>query len=339
MKRLISMLFRPIAAYAQGVLALAAQGHLGFVGLGKETTFGTAVAATDYAEIMSENLSLSIDRFPTRNAFGGFHEPDDYAGMRRIAGDIVAAAHPVTLGHWLKAAMNTVSGSVTLSGFLWTTKFISTKSEFADGVPSQPYTLEVHRDVTSSHRYAGALLNRLALSLSPNQDLRVTGSWLAKAPTLLARSTPTFPGSSTDPFTFDSASLQLGGSANTRFEAFNLSVNNNLVGLPALNNSNEIARIRRAGPQEVRIGGTLDFIDVTEYQDFVNQTERALVLNLFRSQSFNLTISAPRFVYTTFPVGIPGRDRLTIGFEGMARYHTGSGLALDMQLTTIKSNW
>lgn len=328
-----------IQTYVARALALHAQGFLGYIGLAKETNFGTAVGATDYFEIMSENLSETIDRFPTRNAFGGFYEPDDYAGARRVAGDLVMAGNAISLGHLLKAAMNTISGSTVLSGFLYTSNFISTKSEFAVGVAGQPYTLEVHRDVTSSHQYAGAILDKLTLGLAPNQDLRCTATWIAQAGTLIAKTTPTFPGSPTDPFTFETASLSIAGAATARWESFNMTVNNNLDGILALNASTNIARVRRRGPQEVRISGTLDFQDVTEYLQFKNQTELALKMNLTRANSFNLLIDVPRFVYTTFPTGIPGRDRLTIGISGIARYSTTSGVAVAMALTNTKSNY
>ncbi len=335
MKRKVNLL----QSYVARALALHAQGFLGYVGIAKESTFGTAVGATDYFEIMSDGLSETIDRFPTRNAFGGFYEPDDYAGARRVAGSLTMFGHPVSLGHLLKAAMNTISGSSVLSGFLHLSRFISTKSEFAQGVAGQPYTLEVHRDVTSSHQYAGAVLSQLQLSLAPNQDLKVTANWIAQAGSLIAKTSPTFPGSPTDPFTFETASLSLGGSATARWESFNLTINNNLDGILALNGAATIARVRRRGPQEVRISGVLDFQDVTEYLQFKNQTEQQLRLCLTRANSFQLLIDAPRFVYSTFPTGIPGRDRLTVGVDGICRYSTTSGLAIDLGLTTTKSNY
>lgn len=316
-----------------------AQGHLGFLGLAKETTWGTAVAATDYMELLSEDITLSIDRFPTRNIFAGFYNPPDYAGVRRIAGRIVHAAHPVSVGHLLKAAFNNISQQVVLSGFLWTLHFTGTKSEFAVGVPRTPYTLEVHRDVTSSHRYSGALLNRLTMALAPNQDMRVTAEWLAKSRALIARSTPTFPSSPVDPFTFDTASVSIGGSASTRLEAFQLVIDNQLEGVPVLNNSNEIARVYATGPQIIRISGTLDFQDVTEEQDFVNQTTRAFEISLTRASSFQLVIKAPQFVYHTFPTGMWGRGRLTVDFAGEAQYLPSSACAINIQLTTTKSNY
>jgi hypothetical protein len=327
-----------IARFVQKYLALWAQGFAGHVGIAKETTFGTPVAATDYFEILSENIALSIDRFPIRNVSGGFHEPKDYAGARRIAGDLTMFGHPVSIGILLKAAFNT--NSVTsISATLARTNFSTTKSEFASTVALQPYTIEVYRDVTSSVQYRGMLLDRLNLSLAPNQDLRCSASWIGRSQTVIARTTPTFPGSPSDPFAWDSASLSIDGAASARWEQFNMEVRNNLNPILSLDASNIISKVRRSDLQMIRVTGTLDFEDIDEYLDFVNQTERQIKLNLFRANSFNLLIDMPRFVYTAVPMGLAGRDRLTLAVEGTAFYNTGSGLAVNLGLTTTKSNY
>ena len=328
-----------LASYAERVLGLGAQGHLGFFGIAKEATWGTALGATEYAEMMSETLGTTIDRFPTRNVYAGFYEADDYAGLRHSAGAMSLAGNPLPLGTFLRGAFNNASVTVVLSGFLHTTNFTSPKSEFADGVPSQPYTLEVCRDIGSSHQYAGAIINKLTLALAPNQDLRITADWLAQARLLIAKTTPTFPGSPTNPFTFDTASVQLAGVTNTRFEAFTMVIDNQLAGIPILNNSNTIARIRRNNPQMIRISGTLDFIDNAEQEDFINQTERVLTLTLTRANSFALLITVPRFIYDAHAGNISGRGRLTASFSGLARYLVSSGTAILCQLTNTRSNY
>lgn len=339
MKRLFGSILYALATYALRFHALGSQGTVGFFGLAKEATWGTAVSATDYGEILSETMGTTIDRFGTRNVYAGFYEADDYEGMYRSQGGIVMAAFPGMLGHLLKGTFQQNVVTTVLSGFLWRNNFTNPRSEFADGVPRQPYTLEIFRDVVSSHIYAGANVNKLTLALAPNQDLRVTAEFIAKSRRLSTKTVPTFPGSPSDPFTFETASIGLAGVGNARFEAFTMTIDNQLEGIASLNLSNEIARIRASNPQMVRVSGTLEFADVTEQEDFINQTERSIILNITRSQSFNLLMSLPRFVYTSHAANISGRGRLTASFEGMARYQVTSLTSIGIELTTVKSNY
>lgn len=332
-------LFQLLAGYTEFVLANRAQGFLGFIGLAKEVTWGTAVAATDYSEAFSENVTLSKDRFDLKNMSGTYAAPDDAVGLDRVAGQIVVPGYPTVLGMLLKGALNTVSGTIVSSGLLYRTDFISTTSEFSSTAPSQPYTLEIFRDVTSSNQYAGCIVNQLQLKISPNLPLELTASFIGQSAGLIAKTTPTFTGSPLAPFTFDTCSASIGGSGNARLENATVTINNNLNGIPALNASALIARVRRSQQQMVEISGQFDFTDATEYQDFVNQTERAIKLTMTKANSFQFVVEMPRVVYTAFPLGVSGKDRLTVSFTGKARYLTSSGLAISCQLTTTRSNW
>jgi hypothetical protein len=315
------------------------QGFLGYIGVAKETTWGTAVAATDYTELFSENVAETIDRFELKNAHGRFQEPDDAAGLVRVGGDIVVPGYPVILGQLLKGVMNSVSGSVVLSGSLWTSRFVSTKSEFSAAAPAQPYTLELFRDVGSSFQAVGACISRLQMACAPNQPLRLTASVLAKAATLIAKTTPTFVSSPANPFTFDTCSVQIGGAASALCEAFAVSIDNQFDGIPTLNNSTAIGQIKRRGFQMIRVSGTLDFPDVLEYLDFKNQAEQNFVFSFTKADSFQLVIDLPRVVYDAYPVGIPGKDRLTVQFSGIARFKTTSDTSADFRLTSTRSNY
>ncbi len=315
-------------------------GIKGFAGIGKETTWGTAVAATDYLKTLNENVALALDRFDIVNVHASLAEPDDATGINRIEGSIEFPGFPTGLGYFLKSAFVQSSVVEVTSGVLWTTKFYSPTADFATGVAAgQPYTLELFRDVSSSHRYAGAMVNQLTFGFAPNQDVRISAGIIAKAATLLSKTTASFPGSPVKPFTFDTASIQLGGAANARFEALQIEVDNQLEGIPALNASTAVAKILRRGPQMVNISGTLDFPDVAEYQQFVNQTEQSLVVHAFKANSFALLIDIPRMVFTAFPTGVPGRERLTADFEAKGFFHSGSANAIEVQLTTTKSDY
>lgn len=314
-------------------------GMNGFVALGKESSWGTAVAVTDYMEVMNESLQSQYDRFDTRNAINALYEPDRARGLLRVSGGISQSAFPKELAILAKAAMTVQSGVTVLSGFLYTTQFVSPQADFAANAACTPYTIEVFRDVTSSQRYIGMMLNRLQLSIAPNQPLMMSSDWIGKGQTQLEKTAASFPGSPANPFMYDSASISLGGSATSRIEALTISIDNQLEGIPALNNSNEIARIRRRGPQIIRVQGTLDFQDITEFLDFTNETERALKVGFFGAQSFSAVLDVPRMVYTAFPPSIRGRDRLTVSFQGEAKYLTTSATALGIYVTNTKSDY
>ena len=312
----------------------------GFIGIGKESAWGTPVAVTDYVAALNENLTLTRDRFEVVNILNRFAEPNDIAGASRLAGSIAFAGHPVTLGYFLNGALgNLASQSVVLSGFLWTNTFQPAITDNGADNPVPPYTFEIFRDVTSSHRYSGVQMNRLQLQMQPNQDLRVTADVIAKTTSVFAKTTASFPGSSADPFTFDTCSVSVAGAGSALYENISVTFDNQAEGVLVLNNSTDIVRIRRRGPQLVRVSGTLGFDNLTEYNNFVNQTEQIFAVSFTKAASFQCVVELPSVVYTTFPLGMSGRQRQTVGFDGMARYNAGSGYAVRVKLTTTKSNY
>lgn len=298
----------------------------GYLGFGKEVTWGTAVSPGSFMEAMSENLSTSIDRFDTRNIFNSYAEPDDTVGLNRHEGDLVIPSNAEAIGILLNAALGSVVSTSTLAAY-WTHVFQARATDVSSLTPLQPYTVEVFRDVTSAQQYAGAVCKQFVLAAQPNQDLRATASWVAKSllnKARVAQASVLFPTTPGQPFTFDTCSISIAGAAVDLIEGFTLTVNNQLEGVAALNNSNTLARIQRTGPVMVDLKGTISLTNIDEFNNFLTQTERAVTLSFFKPGSFSLVIGLPRFVYTAFPMGQQGRNRTTVSFEGKARVPVGS---------------
>lgn len=314
-------------------------GFAGHIGIAKEATWGSGVAATDYVEALSEDLSLSMERFAHKSIIGTLAEPDDTAGLRRVEGSMAFSAHPVSIGYFLKGALQTKSVSVVASGFLWTNDFFTTATggDFSTDVPLQPYTFEIFRDVTSSHRYTGCVINALTMTFEPNNAVMCEATIIGRGASVIAKTTPTFPSSSAKPFTFDTVSLGIAGAGTVLVETLSVEINNNLEGIGALNQSTDVAKVRRTNHQMVNLKGTMDFTTVAEYLNFVNQTEQRFTISVTKANSFQMVVDLPRVVYTAFPVGIPGKERITVEFEGKAYYHSGSGTAIKVSLTTTQS--
>lgn len=313
-----------------------AQGELGHVGIGRQTAFGTAVSVTDYAAIDSETLSARIDRVMAGLIAGRFGEPTKTKGLTRVEGEITTKVHPVEIGHFLHGALNTVSGSVVLSGFLWSLRFSPTQSDFSTISPLTPYTLEVFRDVTSAFRYHSALFGRLEIGVQAGQAAMARIGMVAQAEGIVAKTTPSF--HTADPFAFDAHSISIAGSGIDIFEEFSVAIDQQLEGIPTLNNTSTISRVRRRGHQQVRVSGMIDLARLAEYGDFVNQTQQLMRMSFFRAPSHALVITVPRLVWTSFPANL-GTGRISARLEGEGDWDPTSSYAVDYLLTTVKSNY
>lgn len=312
-------------------------GAMGFLALGKESTWGTAVVVTDYAELLSESLALTIDRFEIKNIAALYTEADDMAGIRRIAGDVSMPVFPEVLLPVLTGIFGVAS--VSAAGTMYANKFTTPIADYASGLPTMPFTFEVYRDTTSSFLFSGAVMNSLQFEVAPNQELRATINCIAKSVAVSSKTSPTFVSSPVEPFAFDTCSISIGGTGTALVEALTININNQLEGIPALNATTAVAKIRRTGPQMVTISGTMDFSNLTEFNNFINQTEQAISVHFTRNNSFQMTVDLPRVVYTAFPVSMGGKERMTVSFEGKGRYQTASKTAISVILTTTTSGF
>ena len=315
-------------------------GFAGYIGLGREATWGSAQAANVFIEALNENVSVTIDRFDFKNIIATLAEPDDQAGVHRIGGSLAFAAHPEVIGPFLQSTFNLSTITEVLSGSLYThdyTQPTDSGSAFSDESPSVPYTFEIFRDVSTCVAYAGGLVSALSFNFAPNQDVRCNATIVGRSAAPAAKQTPTFPGSPAKPFTFDTVSLQLGAGATTDIENLTVSIENQYEGIPVLNNSQYVGKVRRTGHQMVNISGTIDFVNMNEYDNFIAQTEQQMVVHATKANSFALTLDVPRMVFTGFPLGIPGKDRITVDFDAKGFYHSGSGTGIGITLTTQSS--
>lgn len=314
-------------------------GFAGYFGLKRETTWGSGAAADNFIEILNENITLTKDRFDYKNVINTMAEPDDIAGMNRISGDVSFACNPENIGFMLMSTFNQVTTTSLAAAF---NKHVFTQptdsgSAFSNESPSVPYTLEIFRDVGTATQYAGGLVTGLSFNYAQNQDVRCTASFLCRGTSEVAKQSATFPNSPTKPFKFDQVSLSIGGSATTKIETLTIKIDNQYEGLGSLNLSNDIAKVRRNGFQTVAIDGTIDYSDMAEYKNFVDQTEQKMVVSALIASSFQLIIDVPKMVYTAFPLGIAGRNRNLVSFTAKGFYHSGSGTGIQATLTTISS--
>lgn len=306
-------------------------GMLGYIGFGRENSGGIAVAPTHYFQALSESLSFEFDRYELSNMAGQITEPDDRYGVGRVEGDIEAVFDPQIHGHILKAALG--SGSVaSLGGGFFRHDFTPPQqSQWDNRFALQPMTFDIFRDVGSTQAYFGVNVNRIELSIEPSQALQFTADVIGTGMTNRAPSTSSF--HVLTPFTYDTASVSIGGLPDTDVEAFNLVLDNGLEGIATLSNFGGIRKIRRTDFVMPSMTMTMGFEDISELAKYIQQTETDMAINITQG-SFAINISMPRIVYTSFPTGVGGRGRQTVDIDAKLRHHQGSGHAFKISLIT-----
>lgn len=313
---------------------MAGIGALAHIGLAKETTFGTPVAATAYLPFETESITAEIEQVVDSSLKALLDESPSYGGLETYGGEIVFPVRPTSVGHILRAAM----GEPTTTGTNpYTHTFIPKQAEFSADCFLPPYTIEVHRDLSSAFQYAGCVVNSLQLSYGAKQKiLKAQAEIIAKDVALITKSTPSF--ETNDPFLWHQAVLQVGGANNNIFEEFSVKLNNNLEGVATLNNTKKIAKIWPTGVRTVEVDATIGIYDLTEYNRFVNQSETNFTIT-FTSGSFQFKIELPKVRYTAFPLSVGGPDRLTVKLKGKAKYDATTTGAIKITLVNNTASY
>jgi hypothetical protein len=321
-------------------------GALTHVGLGKEVTWGTAVAAADYLQFVSEGFNEEIEQIISAAQRGIVDESPSFEGMHNIAGDLSFEAYPNILGHILRAALGapvTTQPDAVNNPTVYQHVFTPVQDKFSADCALPPYTFEVHRDLEQAFQYAGAVINDLTLTFGTDQKImQGSAAVIAKVLALIAKTTPSF--ETTDPFMWHQSTITINGTVNGDIQTLNFGVNNGLEGRGTLNGTKDISRIKRNGKRTFPVNFTFDLTDQTEYSRFRSQSEVAAKIELVGaliSGTYNhkLTVDIPKLRYTTFPINVGGAEQITAQANGMAKYDAASTHAMKITLTNTEASY
>jgi hypothetical protein len=254
--------------------------------------------------------------------------------------------NPIDCGPFLHAACGSMHTTVTLSGKVWTHEFKLTQDRFDKNAALRPYTIQVYKGVEQAFYFTDGQANTLEINVVAGAVVKMTVGLICRTTSLDTKSTSTSYYNA-DAFTWDQASFSLmvpssAAIAVKDFEEITISLNNALSGINLLDGTKRRGRIQRDGYREVRVSGTIDLPDLDEYDIFMAQSERKLLMTLRKPTAMSsgyyetLTIDIPSFRYEGFPVNIGGPGRVTVGFTGRGVYNAGS--ATTMKITLVNSH-
>jgi len=321
-----------------------AEGRLAHIGIGKETTWGTPVTASDYVRFISESLVEETEEVQGEVIRATRDIPDSIQGLISVSGDIELEVYPGAIGYFLRSIFGDPTSQLVGSSNAYQHEFEPSDTPFSDDCAGWPYTLEIYRDLDQADQYAGCVVNALSFSFGVGQKiLRATASIIGKTRTSIAKTAPSF--TDEEPFKWNQATMSIGGSANNNLETVELNFEAGLSGVPLLDGSNRIAKIL---PDGFRQGsGTLTFgvvDDHTEFDKYIGWTTQAMQIKfegaiIEETYKYTLQFDFPKVLYRSFPINVGGSGRLTVGADVKFERDATSGYMVKVTLVNTKASY
>lgn len=270
----------------------------GILGFGVESVFGTPVAPTKFIEINSDGLTVEEERLHSE-AIPQIYQDDDEVTQSSVSvsGEVETEMRFQGMELLLKHAM----GAVATVQVGTTTAYDHTFT-LTDDLPVG-LTFEVDRDI-SAFTVFGGKINTMAMSIENGGFLKSTFGIVGKDMTAGAITTPTLPTAGL--INFSQGVLSYGG-ATANVPSASFSLNNNLKTDRRFIGSRLIAEPQRSGKIEVTGTFSIEFEDLTKYNDFRAATSRALILTftgglIESGYNYTMTITFPVIKLTS---GVP----------------------------------
>jgi hypothetical protein len=300
-------------------------GMLGWLGIGEESTYGSAVVPANYLEIESESMAKEVARIEAKTLQRrGIVDNKIVPGAIAVMGDI---AFPAQYDGWLKFAKHAFGSvvnsqpDITNAPTAWNHQFIMT-----DVLPTG-LTCEVFRDTSAfttealkSFRYSGCKVDKISFDAQVDQVLKVSvglmGQNEGRVP--YSNANPSF--SAAQYAIFTQGQLLWNGN-DLEVDKFQLTFQNGLGSRYKLGSS----LTREPMPEnKISVSGSFEaeFAEWNEYDDFINTAERVMILQFIGSSlgaaitnRIKLTCNQTIIDKTHIIMDKPGRIKLGIDFK------------------------
>jgi len=280
-----------------------------YVGLGKESSFGQAASITRYVDPVT--FSLTPEKEPIILRTVASRSPVRfYSGKIVVTGEVEIPLYPDVIGDFLLMLLGKVSSAQLAQGV-----FEHTFTPIEKHENPVTYTLEAGMD-TVARRVLGVILESMSMELTPGEAPTAACSILGVNETTASLTTPSFP--TVPPFPENSAQITLNGAA-AELRALSLEINNNpstdhfTIGSRTLTR-HELGDLEITGSMDIRLA------DRTHLDEFLNDTQGSLEIKftgatISESYSYQLTITLPKIIYTTWSAEVSGSEAIIQSIE------------------------
>jgi hypothetical protein len=259
---------------------------LGYLGIAKEATFGTAIAPTMFIPYDSIKVEDDIKKSVDEGRRGVMSKEFAVYNTTRMSKiDVESLAYPDTLGYFLLGILG--KDTVTGAASPYTHKFQVLDAN------ANSFTLSDFNVVSGAQerRYTGGILDEVGLKFDDDGNMKVSAKYQSKISTLTAKSTPTQ--TILKPFQGWMASLTLGGAANVNMLGGDITIKraNQLI---FAGNATQDPTKYITGRIELSGKLTFDIEDETEWLNYSNGTQPSISLLFTIDANTSLTIQCSK---------------------------------------------
>lgn len=311
------------------------------IGLSFQNSYGTALVNSIYwLSFLSEDFAIAKEQIVSEGMRGVFDEGAHYEGMNAVDATLELEAQAIPLGALLKAAFG--SPTSVQSGGIYSHTYKPTTSDFDAFAAKRPCTIVKQLgDSGSAHQFYDMVPSKFGLSIANGELLKVSAGFLGGKYSQSAAVAASYP--TGKHWTWDVASVTLATSANGALIDLNIEIDDSLENKYTLGTQKTPTRTVRSGFRTLSIDGTLLFDNQNEYQKFIDQSERELIVNLKGTTEIQsgyyetLTIRAPLFRYTEFKPVAGGPGKIEASFSAKGVYSVSSATALQITLVNTQA--
>ena len=234
-----------------------------------------SVNSINFLPILSEGVKKSIPALISESMRGIFEEGDNYEGPHMNEGDIEIEASSIPMGVMLSCMFEETAN--VNSGSLYTRTFKPRSVDWDSKSAGRPFTIYKYMETGSAMLYSNMNGANLEFSVSNGELLKCKMSVVGGGFSQIANTTPSYPDDKI--FTWDTVSVSFGGTANADIENLTVTIDEAIEARHTLNNAKTPSHTKHTGFRTVSIDGTIKFNDQTEFQAFLDQDERRLLMH------------------------------------------------------------
>lgn len=310
------------------------------IGISFQDSYGSSLVDSVYfLPHLTDGVKLEIPPLIDEAMKGIYDEGESYEGPKMVAGDFETTAQAISLGVMLRAMMG--APSTVNSDGLYTHTFKPRIADFDEKCANDPVTYYRYLQTGSAELLYDLNASTLELAIANGELMKAKIGFVGGSFEQLADIAAAYPVGKK--FAWDVTSVSIGGAGKDEMMDLTITIDDQLEAQHTLSGSKYPARIKRTGMRTVAVAGTLKFDNQDEYQQFISQSERALIVNfkgITEVQSGyyeEIKIELPAMRYSDVPVAAGGPGPLEISFTGAGKYKVTSATALQITLTNTQA--